>query len=53
MIARQDSYFVSYMLITCLIRNVMVVSLYLPAISRYISKNSSSSYGGELLCLIC
>lgn len=49
MIARQDSSFLSYMLITCLIRNVMVVSLYLPAISMYISKNSSSSYGGETL----
>lgn len=53
MIARQDSSSVSYMLITCLIRNVMVVSLYLPAVSRYISNNSSSSYGGELSCLIC
>lgn len=49
MIARQDSSFVSYMLQICLIRNVMVVSLYLPAISIYISKNISASYGGEIL----
>lgn len=49
MIARQDSSFLSYMLITCLILNVMVVSLYLPASSMHMSKNSSSSYGGEIL----